>query len=206
MLPNYIDNNLENDCEWYLAKTRARSEDLALATIENFGYSGFVPKVTMVNSPDEDKDVCIFPGYIFIRGKNIGSLLPDIKLNSFLYGWVEFDGIIASIKDQVISELKMYVKELNRSGGLWNRFEKGEMVEVFISGFAVKGKIIEEPDSPYDDALVVMDFMGRDIKTSVKWQYIGSVKTDRLKNKMPRRTRGKGRVIKNKKPEYLLAY
>ena len=66
-----------------------------------------------------------------------------------------------------------------------------------IAGFAVKAKIIEGPPSPYKNALILMKFMGRDITTSVEWKYIKSDSVSLTKNKIPRRTRGRGRVIKN---------
>ena len=202
MLGTYLDNNLEYPPDWYLAKTKPLSEKLALTTIESIGYSAFLPIVRMVTTTHEEKDVCIFPGYIFVKSGNVDSLLPDIRPIGFLSGWVKFDGVVSSVSDDVICDLKLYLDELNQDGGLWARFQKEEIVEVFISGFAVKAKIIEEPLSPYSNALVLMKFMGRDIKASVNWKYINSKQVAVINHKIPRRTRGKGRIIKNNPSNY----
>ncbi len=204
MLDTHLDYDLEHRSDWYLARTKSLCEKLAMKTIENIGYSAFLPIVRMVTSSHEAKDVCIFPGYIFVKSRGYNSELPDIRSISFLLGWVKFDGAISSVPDQVISDLSLYVKELSQDGGLWNRFQKDEIVDVFIAGFAVKAKIIEEPLSPYSSALVLMKFMGRNISTSIEWKYINSNSVSLIKNKMPRRTRGKGRVIKNTSQRYSL--
>ena len=119
---------------------------------------------------------------------------------------MKFDNVVSNVSNQVVCDLMLYTKELNDEGGLWDRFKIHEIVEVFISGFAVKAKILKEPLSPYDDALVLMKFMGRDIKTAVKWKYINTDQVDVIKTKLPRRTRGKGRTIKNSNSQYLLAH
>jgi len=197
MLDTYLNYDLDNGSDWYLARTKPLCEKLAVKAVESIGWSTFLPIVTMVTSSHLEKDVCIFPGYIFIKGGSHNSELPDIRAIGFLSGWVKFDGLVSSIPNQVISDLDFYVKELNHDGGLWSRYQKDEIVDVVIAGFAVKAKIIEGPPSPYKNALILMKFMGRDITTSVEWKYIKSDSVSLTKNKIPRRTRGRGRVIKN---------
>ena len=196
MLNTYLNYDLENESDWYLAKTKPLCEKLAVKAVESIGCSSFLPTVRMVTSNHGEKNVCVFPGYVFIKASNYNSELPDIRSISFLSGWVKFDGSVSSIPNQVIIDLSSYIDELNRDGGLWSRYQKDEIVDVFIAGFAVKAKIIETPCSPYDSALVLMKFMGRDIATSIEWKYINSNSVSLIKNKAPRRTRGKGRIIK----------
>tara|TARA_B100000029_G_C17561202_1_gene953449 strand:+ start:1197 stop:1820 length:624 start_codon:yes stop_codon:yes gene_type:complete len=197
MLETYLNYDLDDGCDWYLAKTKPLCEKLAVKAVESIGCSAFLPIVRMVTSGHLEKDVCIFPGYLFIKSGTYHSELPDIRSISFLSGWVKFDGLVSKIPNQVISDLDLYVKELNGDGGLWSRYQKDEIVDVFIAGFAVKAKIIESPSSPYNSALILMKFMGRDITTSVEWKYINSDSVSLIKHKVPRRTRGKGRVIKD---------
>jgi len=204
MLDTYIDYDLELGSDWYLAKTKPLCEKLALKAIESIGFSTYLPIIRMVTPSHEEKDVCIFPGYIFVKGSNYNSEIPDIRAISFLSGWVKFDNEVSSIPNQVINDLRLYAKDLNKDGGLWNRFAKDEIVDVFIAGFAVKAKIIEEPLSPYSNALILMKFMGRDITTSIEWKHINSNSVSLIKNKIPRRTRGKGRVIKNTSKKFHL--
>ncbi|MBK49712.1 MAG: hypothetical protein CL768_01550 [Chloroflexi bacterium] len=204
MLDTYIYDDLLYDSDWYLAKTKPLSEKLALKSIESIGHLGFLPLVKVINGNHKEKEVCIFPGYIFVKSGNYDDELPDIRSINFLSGWVKFDGKVSSVSNKVISDLMSYSKELNSEGGLWTRFEIDEIVEVFISGFAVKAKILTEPSTPYDDILVLMKFMGRDIKTSVNWKYINTNESNSFKNKLPRRTRGKGRIIKNKNHKFMV--
>ncbi len=206
MLDTFLDNDLLYESDWYLAKTKPLSEKLALKNVQIIGHLAFLPLVQVVNANHEEKEVCIFPGYIFVKSSNHNIELPDIRSISFLSGWVKFDGAVSSVSNQVVCDLMSYTKELNDEGGLWTRFEINEIVEVFISGFAVRAKILKEPSSPYDDALVLMRFMGRDIKTSVKWKYINTDQVNITKTKLPRRTRGKGRVIKKSNSKYLVKH
>ena len=206
MLDTYLNDDLLYESDWYLAKTKPLSEKLALKNVQTIGHVAFLPIVQMVNANHEEKEVCIFPGYIFVKSGSYNNELPDIRSISFLSGWVKFDGVVSSVSNQVVCGLMSYTKELNDEGGLWARFEIDEIVEIFISGFAVKAKILKEPSSPYDDALVLMRFMGRDIKTSVKWKYISTDQVNVTKTKLPRRTRGKGRVIKNGNSKYLVKH
>ncbi len=204
MLDTYLYDDLLYESDWYLAKTKPMSEKLALKNIEAIGHLAFLPVVKVITANHEEKEVCIFPGYIFVKSGNYNNELPDIRSISFLSGWVKFDGEVSSVSNKVICDLISYSKELNDEGGLWTRFEIDEIVEVFISGFAVKAKILTEPFSPYDDVLVLMKFMGRDIKTSVNWKYINTNEVNSFKNKLPRRTRGKGRIIKNSNRKFLV--
>ena len=204
MLETYLYDDLLYESDWYLAKTKPMSEKLALKNIEAIGHLAFLPVVKVITANQEEKEVCIFPGYIFVKSGDYNNELPDIRSISFLSGWVKFDTEVSSVSNKVIRDLISYSKELNNEGGLWTRFEIDEIVEIFISGFAVKAKILTEPSSPYDDILVLMKFMGRDIKTSINWKYIKTNEVNSIKNKLPRRTRGKGRIIRNKNHKFMV--
>ena len=204
MLETYLYDDLLYESDWYLAKTKPLSEKLALKNIEAIGHLAFLPVVKVITANQEEKEVCIFPGYIFVKSDGYNNELPDIRSISFLSGWVKFDSEVSSVSNKVIRDLISYSKELNKEGGLWTRFEIDEIVEIFISGFAVKAKILTEPSSPYDDILVLMKFMGRDIKTSINWKYIKTNEVNSIKNKLPRRTRGKGRIIRNKNHKFMV--
>ena len=204
MLETYLYDDLLYESDWYLAKTKPLSEKLALKNIEAIGHLAFLPVVKVITANQEEKEVCIFPGYIFVKSGDYNNELPDIRSISFLSGWVKFDTEVSSVSNKVIRDLISYSKELNNEGGLWTRFEIDEIVEIFISGFAVKAKILTEPSSPYDDILVLMKFMGRDIKTSINWKYIKTNEVNSIKNKLPRRTRGKGRIIRNKNHKFMV--
>ena len=204
MLDTYLYDDLLYESDWYLAKTKPMSEKLALKNIQAIGHLAFLPVVKVINANQEEKEVCIFPGYIFVKSDGYNNELPDIRSISFLSGWVKFDSEVSSVSNKVIRDLISYSKELNNEGGLWTRFEIDEIVEIFISGFAVKAKILTEPSSPYDDILVLMKFMGRDIKTSINWKYIKTNEVNSIKNKLPRRTRGKGRIIRNKTHKFMV--
>ena len=204
MLETYLYDDLLYESDWYLAKTKPLSEKLALKNIEAIGHLAFLPVVKVINANQEEKEVCIFPGYIFVKSGDYNNELPDIRSISFLSGWVKFDTEVSSVSNKVIRDLISYSKELNNEGGLWTRFEIDEIVEIFISGFAVKAKILTEPSSPYDDILVLMKFMGRDIKTAIYWKYIKTNEVNSIKNKLPRRTRGKGRIIRNKNHKFMV--
>ena len=204
MLETYLYDDLLYESDWYLAKTKPLSEKLALKNIEAIGHLAFLPVVKLITANLEEKEVCIFTGYIFVNSGDYNNELPDIRSISFLSGWVKFDTEVSSVSNKVIRDLISYSKELNNEGGVWTRFEIDEIVEIFISGFAVKAKILTEPSSPYDDILVLMKFMGRDIKTSINWKYIKTNEVNSIKNKLPRRTRGKGRIIRNKNHKFMV--
>ena len=100
-------------------------------------------------------------------------------------------------------ELQERVESIRHSGGLWQRFKVGQVVQVSQEKFEGLATILEEPKSPEDRVRVLLEFMGRQVRAIVPWTSLNpALKTATAVplRRRDRRTRGKGRWINGHNP------
>ena len=130
-----------------------------------------------------------------------GAGKPSLQRAPHVSGWVNFEGVSPSVPDEVVSELASRIESINNSGGLWRRFKAGDRVRIVSGKLEGLGEVIESTNSPQSKVRVLMDFMGRLIPAQVPWsslQPLENYADEQLRR--PRRTRGRGRPIRNPKP------
>lgn len=144
----------------------------------------------------------MFSGYLFIWYDLTEWGTMRLHSVSELVGLVAFDGLVPSVPEEVIQELRQRVAQINRSGGLWARYQPGDRVLVRLGYQDVErfAEVVTEPKSPRAHVRVLMEIMGRQVNAEVPWQYIwpagdGSSYRKRPAGLPPRRTRGRGRWI-----------
>ena len=191
------------EAKWYLIRTRPKSEYKAAAWLERSGYEYYFPTVSTPKPRPGHHDVPLFPGYVFIRYHRNGNGLLPLNRFSGLVGWVEFDGAVPVVPDEVIAELSERIEAINRQGGYWRRFQPGEMVNVTSGWMNNLAKVLEEPESPQSRVRVLLNFMGRMVQARVPWTDLEPVNGgpgSHWSSRSPRRTRGKGRWIRGYGP------
>ena len=182
---------------WYLVRTSPRSESIAANQLERDGYDIFLPCVKVLSSEISYTESPLFPGYLFLRHDVDNQPWPNFRTNHRITGWLKCGDEIPWLSDQIIADLVKRLAEINQRGGQWHRYLVGEKVEIVsgaITGFA---EVIRDAKSPNVPVQVVLDFMGRLVRTEVPFQDIKLIKNDNiLKPRIPRRTRGRGRYVR----------
>ena len=181
---------------WYVARTEPRAEFLAAKELNRDGYEVFSPRVRAYRPLVELREAPLFPGYLFLRCDPESDGWPVFRPGHRVLGWVSFGNQVPSIPDQVVQELVERLNGIDTAGGLWRRFSPGELVQVLSGTLDSFAQVVEAPKSPEGRAKVLMEFMGRLVQAQVPWQNLRPVENSEMeKQRLPRRTRGKGRWI-----------
>lgn len=183
--------------QWYAARTKPRAESLAATELSGDGFEIFSPWVKAPHARAGYIEAPLFPGYLFLRCDPESEGWPTFRPAHRILGWVNFEGKVPSLPDEVISELMARSEGINQQGGLWKRFQVGERVRVVSHSIDGLAEILEEAKSPQSRAKVLIEFMGRLVQAQVPWENLEAVqdKPDGS-GRAPRRTRGKNRWIR----------
>jgi len=189
---------------WYVIRTKPRSEALAGAEMERSGYEVLLPLVEESN-PLRGRTVApLFPGYLFLRCSDGLTEFPSLSLRSHVLGWVNFGGAIPTVPDEIIDALKEQLDVIGQEGGLWKQYQAGEMVEVVSGNVQSMARVVETPKSPQAKVKVLMEFMGRLVSAQVPWETLQqSNPAEVLSPRRGRRTRGGGRWLNRAGPKVL---
>ena len=188
---------------WHLVRTRPLSEYKAADGLERNGYEFYFPRATTPKPRPGRDDAPLFPGYLFVRNDGNGSRLPPLNRVDGVLGWVQFDGVVPEVPDEVITELSRRIKEIGERGGHWRRFMPGETVRVTSGWMNSLAKVVAEPDSPQTKVRVLLDFMDRLVNARVPWADLEPADVEQSRSfagRRPRRTRGRGRWIRGYGP------
>jgi hypothetical protein len=116
-----------------------------------------------------------------------------------LIGWVEFDGVVPTVPDELIKELRKRIDAINGEGGYWKRYKPGEQVRVSTGKIDSWAEVLEEPRSAESRVKVLLRFMGRLVQARVPWHDLQPMDSNwaaQYFERPARRTRGKGRWIR----------
>ena len=97
------------DIKWFVVQIKPNSYNLASRNLERQGFETFIPKMSITNRKNNKfvaKDVCVFPGYIFVSFDT--KLVGWTRINS-TYGVsriISFNKKPAEISYNLILELK----------------------------------------------------------------------------------------------------
>jgi len=185
--------------QWYVLRTRPRSEGFVASALENDGFTLFFPRVRTPRRRQGYEFAPLFPRYLFLRIDIEAQDLKSVHGLPGVQGWVRFGGTVPSVPDEVVADLRQMVKEINGEGGLWTRFQPGDIVRVVSGKMDSLGRVLERPQSPDARVRVLLDFMGRTVSAQVPWHdlYPTRVGLDAEKSQpRGRRTRGRGRWIR----------
>lgn len=179
--------------EWLVLRTRPSSEKIAAEALKINGYSVYSPRIDAIPPPFGHRERPLFPGYLFVRNEVVG--LPALDKIAGTFGWVNFEGVIASVSEEVISEVRRRVDSINKRGGDWNSYTDGQDVLVksgVIDNLAI---IVGEAKLPQSRVKVLLNFAGRLVPAVVPWVNVRPV-GENVAVRPARRTRGRGRWIR----------
>lgn len=189
---------------WYVVRTKPQSEYIAANALRVEGYEHFFPTIQTVQKRSGKEEIPLFPGYLFVRCDVDRGQWPAIGLLSGVLGWVRFDGVASLIADDVVDELARRVESINDNGGLWIKYKLGQKVRVVSGQFESLAQVAEEPTSSDSKVRVLLEFMGQLVSAEVPWSDLHIAPEDSRGNVNHggrRRTRGRGRWIRNRGSE-----
>jgi transcriptional antiterminator RfaH len=188
--------------EWFVLRLQPRSEYLAAGELARDGFQIFFPCVKAPTLRVGHADEPLFPGYLFLRYDPASDGWPSFRPAHRVTGWVSFEGFTPSIPDDVVEELVRRVDELNAANGLWRRYLPGEKVEVKSGNLQGLAEVVEGAKSPEGRARVLLQFMGRLVPMLVPWENLYPVQNlHHPRPQAPRRTRGRGRWLRDYRPQ-----
>ena len=110
---------------WYLIKTKANQELIALQNLQNQNFDAYCPNALINN-----KKVILFPGYLFINLDNKKQNWLPIKSTKGVVSFVRFGLNFAKVPDNIIHVIKK--NELSTLEKIKNldSFKPGEKVQI----------------------------------------------------------------------------
>ncbi len=194
MLEEIADN--ESHLQWRVVCTVPRSERLAVQELVANGFEPYCPQIRTKSSNTESYKP-LFPGYIFVRDQYDKDESLPVFLLPHIYGWLNFDGVIPTVTNAIIKELSEKVVSINNDGGIWHKYQVGDIVMVTFCGTDSFGEVLSVPKTYAKPIEILLDFMGRDVRAKVSADKINPFSTDsKQKYHRLRRSRGKGRQTK----------
>lgn len=197
---------------WFVARTAPRAEWLAADALRRDNFNVFLPMVKNAYSSAAQMEIPLFPGYVLIRFDPEEDGWPVFRPVHRVHGWLNFGGDVPGLSDETVVGLQERLSEVNDQGGMWRRFRKGEKVRVvsqILNGFA---EVVSQAKSPEAKVNVLLNFMGGMVSAQIPWQNLHLLQnelalpsselkqTRRSTRKSPRRTRGKGRWVRQWNP------
>ena len=162
-------------CEaWYAVNTKANSELLAAQQLRNQGIEVYLPRFAKTRKHARKVEnilAPLFPRYLFVRLDLSNARWRAVNSTIGVARLVCFGDVPARVLDSVIEEIK---KRANENGTIElnsNRYQKGQKVRVAT-------QLIGEFEAIFDDmpskerVVVLMGFLGRQVRTTVKTQSI----------------------------------
>ena len=178
---------------WYVLRSKPKSDDLAVKELNNAGFQAFSLKST-ITLPGSigTQEASVFPGYIFMRCCLEDGQKPALSITPHISHWINFDGDISNIPDDTIDDLKARSDQWKDTGGVWYKFHEGDKVEITMANVTIPGEVLESARSPHTKVRVLLNFMTNHIPAEIPYEQIQPY-TNNMKP--PRRTRGKRRWI-----------
>ena len=181
---------------WYVLRTEPMAEYIAAEELVRDGYEVFFPTVKALVHRAGHADAPLFPSYLFVRCDREVDSWPVFQPSNRIAGWVNFEGEVHIVPDDVMAELTRRVDAINDGEGLWKRFAPGDKVRVISATLDSVAEVVEGSKSAGGKAKVLLQFMGRVIQAQVPWEYLKPLQEQSFTKLPPtRRTRGKGRWI-----------
>ena len=181
---------------WYVVRTKPRSELLAANELRDDELEIFSPIVTSLSDQGRSTALPLFPGYIFVRFDMDSVGWPSFRYGQSVLGFLNFNGEVPSLPDEVIFELKQRCENLNQNGGIWKRYRPGDWVQLVSSTIQGIAEVVEDSKSANGPVKVLLQLFARSVPAQVSRHDIQPFDEPSNKHdRQPRRTRGGGRWI-----------
>jgi transcriptional antiterminator RfaH len=181
---------------WYVVHIKARQELLVAGLLEAMAeVVVYLPQVTR-RTGQRAKAALLFPGYLFVQADLGQTRASAIDKTPGVIRLVAFGGQPQPVPDAAMASLQARVQELNQQGGLpQHPFQPGDSVRITEGPLGGLEGVFQGPMRPAQRVRVLLQFLGGLHELEVDpglLERSGQLPAGHP----PRRTRGKGRVIR----------
>ena len=154
---------------WYLVKTKSKQEDIAILNLENQNFHVYCPSALIRN-----KNVVLFPGYIFIQLDKSTQNWSPIRSTKGVLHFVRFGLSYAKIPDNIIEFIK--TNQLNTAEKLKNinKFKSGDKVQITDGVFKNCIAIFKSYKSD-ERVILLMNLLGQQQKLTIKQESLNAL-------------------------------
>jgi transcriptional antiterminator RfaH len=189
--------------EWKTLYTKFNNEyRVAVALEEQHGLEAYLPQIEMLDSKQSYKKEPLFPCYLFVKVD-----LEKVPLSVFesipgLRHFVHFGGQPITVPETVIDIIQSGLAKLSPTTSTTpSPFKPGEPVKIVEGPFKGMEAIFEGPATPDTRVQVLLEVLGSLNRVEVDTADLADASSGEpevTRAKRPRRTRGRGRRIKQK--------
>ena len=154
---------------WYLVKTKSKQENIAILNLENQNFHVYCPHALIIN-----KEVALFPGYIFIQLDKDTQNWSPIRSTKGVQHFVRFGLNFARIPDNIIEFIK--TNELNTAEKLSNinKFKAGDKVQITDGVFKNCTAIFKSFKSD-ERVILLMNLLGQQQNITIKQKSLNAL-------------------------------
>lgn len=122
---------------WFVAQVKTFSNDLAFRNLQRQGFEVFAPKMKITTKENKkfiNKDVLVFPGYIFVGVDPLNSNFAKINSTYGVLKLLSFNDKACEISNDIILALKnRYEEKIERTSK--ENLKKGDVIKFFNGPF-----------------------------------------------------------------------
>jgi transcription elongation factor/antiterminator RfaH len=186
--------------QWYTLYTKPNAEHQVAASLQKREIQTYLPEIEIVKDRRGRDRKPFFPCYLFIKADLRVVGLSRVRWTPGLRRIVAFDDWPVPLPDEVISLIQRKLGEINAAGNRpVHNFQPGELVQITDGPLQSMLAIFEGPTTPAERVRVLLTFLGHARRVSVPVTDLEKAPSGAEVSvpKRPRRTRGRGRRIKN---------
>ena len=187
---------------WYVLHTKPQAEYRVADLLQQRRLETYLPEVEVSKASQPQKKVPFFPCYLFVKVDFETVSLSKLQWLSGLRRFVTFENEQPiSVPEQVIALLKYKLGEVAVPADQPKHvFQPGDPVEIVDGPFKGRQAIFQGSATPAERVAVLLEILGSISRVHVSASDLKTTTsaTEVTVSKRPRRTRGRGRRIKQK--------
>lgn len=186
--------------EWFALHTKAYSERKVAVRLNRHDIETYVPEMQSESEHSNARTIPFFPGYMFVNvdmdkaNPNHWRFTPGVRY------LVSYGDEPIVVHEELIRAIRQQLTALQtRQRQPQARFHPGERVRIINGPLKDMVAIFEGPTEPAERVQVLLEIMSRYKRVRISESALEQVNSDLEKEtrKRPRRTRGRGRVIRS---------
>jgi len=183
---------------WYVIHCKSGKEKSAADILRsNLGLSVYLPEKKIWKKGNV-RYIPLFSGYFFIQADLIRTVLSQINASPGVLRLLAYDGIPQIVPSGFVETLCAEIARLNEYSSAPNEgFRPNDALYVIDGPLRGLEAVFIGPTTPGKRVQVLLNFLGRLTKAELEGSALEK-RTENVKLKQERYTRGKGRKIRNK--------
>jgi transcriptional antiterminator RfaH len=180
---------------WYVVQCRVGRETQTTHVLEQLGLTVYLPEVRRLLY-GRLRAAPFFPGYLFVNGATAWSQFARIRVAPGVVRLVAFGDHPQPVAPEIVELITRQIGALNAQGGLVNHpFRAGDQVRITRGPLRGLEAVFVGPMRPSQRVCVLLEFLGSLRQAELPTDLLEPVAPAPTEHP-PRRTRGKGRFIK----------